>query len=69
MGKVGKRIRAGRERRGITVRELAAIVGVDPSAVSHWEAGRHAPAARHLIAVAVACGVEVSDLIDRRRAA
>ena len=46
--------------------ELALIVGVDPSAVYHWLAGRHSPALRHLAAVAAACSLRVEDLLDRR---
>lgn len=62
---IGKRIRRGRERRGLTVAELARIVGVDPSAVYHWEAGRFSPASKHMLAVAAACGLEVASLLPR----
>jgi transcriptional regulator with XRE-family HTH domain len=36
----GEQIKAERERRGLTQAQLARILGVTHSAVSHWESGR-----------------------------
>lgn len=37
-----------RENAGLTQKELAAIVGVDRTAIAHWEAGRRTPDGKRL---------------------
>jgi transcriptional regulator with XRE-family HTH domain len=49
------RLRYWREKAGLDRDELAAKLGVDPSAVRHWERGASKP--RDLEAFAAACGV------------
>jgi transcriptional regulator with XRE-family HTH domain len=51
-----------RRAAGLSQSQLAGIVGVDETAVSHWETGRSAPSGTRLEAVADALGVTVSDL-------
>jgi len=41
METMGDRIRAIRQARGMTLDEVAAIVGVGSAAISQWERGRH----------------------------
>lgn len=43
MSSIGARIRKRRQVLGMKQHELAAAVGVDRSAVSNWERGRHLP--------------------------
>jgi transcriptional regulator with XRE-family HTH domain len=43
MASIGSRIRRQRQILGMKQHELAAAVGVDRSAVSNWERGRHPP--------------------------
>ena len=43
MGTIGARIKKRRQVLGMKQHELAAAVGVDRSAVSNWERGRHFP--------------------------
>lgn len=46
------RIRALRESKGWTQRELAVLLGLDKSAVAHWETGRKTPTTGNLLAMA-----------------
>jgi transcriptional regulator with XRE-family HTH domain len=41
-GAFGTRLRLARTRHGLTIRQLAAYLDVDPSTVEHWEANLHA---------------------------
>lgn len=55
----GERIRQARELRRLTQIELAAAIGVNQSAIAHFEANRSAPSAEHLKAIAAATGFPV----------
>ena len=57
---LGQRIDEARERRGWSRPHLAALLGVDPSAVRSWSTGATAP--RDLQAVADVLGVTPADL-------
>lgn len=66
-----RRLRRLRMRRGLTQRELAALCGLAPQQVSHYEAGRYRPHARNLAKLAEALRVPVPTLagsLDARRA-
>lgn len=54
------RLRQARVRAQLTRSALAELMGVDPSAVSHWERGAARP--RDLERFAKVCGVEVGRL-------
>lgn len=58
---LGRRIRAWRVKARLSVKELAEAVGVDDSAVYHWESGRAAPRSENLGLVATACGIGLSE--------
>lgn len=58
------RIRALRERRGVTQIELARLVGTTKSAVSLWESGETMPSADKLPTIAAVLEVEVGELYD-----
>jgi transcriptional regulator with XRE-family HTH domain len=60
--KVGSRLRAERERRGISLRELARRVGVSPSLVSQIELDRVNPSVSTLYALVTELGMTMSDV-------
>ena len=67
--KVGSRLRAQRERVGISLRELARRVGVSPSLVSQIELDRVNPLGQHLYSLVTELGMTMSDVFgDSRRA-
>ena len=60
--KVGARLRAERERLGISLRELARRVGVSPSLVSQIELDRVNPSVSTLYALVTELGMTMSDV-------
>jgi transcriptional regulator with XRE-family HTH domain len=65
--KVGSRLRAERERLGISLRELARRVGVSPSLVSQIELDRVNPSVSTLYALVTELGMTMSDVfVDSR---
>ena len=60
---VGGRIRAARERLGMTQAGLASRVGVSRSAVAQWETGRSGQVGSNLTQIAVVLGVGVEHLL------
>ncbi|MCL4414394.1 MAG: helix-turn-helix transcriptional regulator [Actinobacteria bacterium] len=52
-------IRDARVRAGISKSELAERLGVVPSAISDWEAGKKDPSVSNLYRVIAACGLEL----------
>jgi DNA-binding XRE family transcriptional regulator/mannose-6-phosphate isomerase-like protein (cupin superfamily) len=69
---VPRRLRAERERRGISLRELARRLGISPSAISQIETGRARPSVATLWAIVTELGMSLDDLFahdgDRRQA-
>lgn len=61
---LGGRIRAARERRGLTQRELAEAVGVGARAVRLWEAGRKQPYLARLRTLARVLVVDLGWLLE-----
>jgi transcriptional regulator with XRE-family HTH domain len=59
---VPRRLRAERERRGISLRELARRLGVSPSAISQIETGRARPSVATLWAIVTELGMSLDDL-------
>lgn len=43
---LGARIHYARTAAGLSIKQLATLLGADPSTVSGWEAGSHEPSAR-----------------------
>jgi transcriptional regulator with XRE-family HTH domain len=60
--KVGSRLREERERRGISLRELARRVGVSPSLVSQIELDRVNPSVSTLYALVTELGMTMGDV-------
>ncbi len=67
---MGERLRAARQARGLTLRELAQRLGVSPSMVSQIETGRASPSVSTLYAIANELDVSLDELLfnDRRGA-
>jgi transcriptional regulator with XRE-family HTH domain len=65
--KVGSRLRAERERLGISLRELARRVGVSPSLVSQIELDRVNPSVSTLYALVTELGMTMSDVFGDLR--
>jgi Zn-dependent peptidase ImmA (M78 family)/transcriptional regulator with XRE-family HTH domain len=61
---LGARIRAARERTGMQSQELAARIGIDPSAMSNIESGKRAVKTRELVLIAEALSVSPLALLD-----
>lgn len=62
---VAERLKAGRLRRGLSVRALAREVGVSPSLVSQIENGKANPSVGTLYAIVSALDVSLDELFDR----
>ncbi len=60
--KVGSRLREGREKRGISLRELARRVGVSPSLVSQIELDRVNPSVSTLYSLVTELGMTMGDV-------
>ena len=60
--KVGTRLREGREKRGISLRELARRVGVSPSLVSQIELDRVNPSVSTLYSLVTELGMTMGDV-------
>lgn len=60
---MGEKIREYRERAGLSQRELAQALGLDPSAVSSWEIGRSEPTVHNLRRMADILGCRPADLL------
>lgn len=61
---VGRRIRALRRARGVTLAELARRIGTQHQNVLRLEGGAHEPLLGTLVKVARALGVRVADLVN-----
>ena len=60
---VGRQIRALREKRGWTQRELAGRVGVGKGVVSRWESGQQLPPLQRLVSLARVFDVSFETLL------
>lgn len=65
--RIGARLRSERERRGISLRELARRVGVSPSLVSQIELDRVNPSVGTLYALVTELGMTMSDVFGDSR--
>lgn len=60
---VGERLRAERQARGLSLRDLADRLGVSPSLISQIETGRARPSVRTLYAIATELDISIDDLL------
>jgi transcriptional regulator with XRE-family HTH domain len=65
---VPRRLRAERERRGISLRELARRLDISPSAISQIETGRARPSVATLWAIVTELGMSLDDLFAQEAA-
>jgi mannose-6-phosphate isomerase-like protein (cupin superfamily)/DNA-binding XRE family transcriptional regulator len=65
---VPRRLRAERERRGISLRELARRLQISPSAISQIETGRARPSVATLWAIVTELGMSLDDLFAHETA-
>lgn len=63
MNTLSETIRARRKELGLTLDDVAGIVGVTPGALSHVESGRRLPDARNAIAIAQALQLDPDQLL------
>lgn len=61
---LGVRIRQARSKVGMSIRDLAARLGVSHAAVGHWETGTHRPSITTLLSVAEITGADIGWLIS-----
>ena len=61
---IGPRIRTERERRNVTIRALARVIGVSPSLISQIETGKSQPSVSSLYSITSALGLSLEDLFD-----
>lgn len=62
-GNLGRRLRAARERNGLTQADVAAALGKTATAVSYWESGQRSPSIDDLAQLARLLGVPVTALL------
>jgi transcriptional regulator with XRE-family HTH domain len=66
---VGQRLRSERERRGVSLRELARRLEISPSALSQIETGRSRPSVGTLYAIVSELDMSLDELFGSRRTA
>ena len=59
------RLRALREKSGLTQADLAGVCGLTGQWISHFESGRRMPTVKHLVSLAEAFGVSTDWLLGR----
>lgn len=57
---IGQNIKAAREARSMTQRDLAGLLDTDTMLVSKWERGKHSPSDTNLQALSQALGCDVA---------
>lgn len=64
MSETGKRIACAREKAGISVRDLQAVLGFDaPSAIYKWQRGECLPTIDHLVILSALLHVSIDELV------
>lgn len=59
--RVGKALKRARERKGLTQKELAEILYVDPSLVCRWEKGQKGISLHHAPLILDVLGVNIAE--------
>ena len=63
---IGTLIKAARQARKLTQKQVGEALGIDGRHVQAWEAGRRNPGPKHLAKLAEVLGLDVRDLLPRR---
>src|SRR3954468_7904159 len=66
--RIGERLRAERQRKGLTVREIARRVGVSPSLISQIERDKVNPSVSTLWGLVTVLGLQMGDLFSNAEA-
>jgi transcriptional regulator with XRE-family HTH domain len=61
---IGRRLRARREERQVSLRELARRLGISPSAISQFETGKSRPSVSTLYAIVSELGISLDELFS-----
>src|SRR3954463_6581416 len=61
---IGSRLRAERDRQGLSLRKLAGKLEISPSALSQIETGKSRPSVKTLYAVVSELGISLDELFD-----
>ncbi len=60
----GRRIRVFRERKGLSVMDVAKYMGFEnPQAVYHWQSGKALPSLDNMYALSILLGVTINEII------
>ena len=60
---LGEKLKSLREKNGLSVRQLASLVGKDPAQITRWETGKNIPTIYSLRALAFALETDINDLL------
>jgi transcriptional regulator with XRE-family HTH domain len=63
-GPIHGRLAGLRERHALTQEQVASVVGVDKTAVSHWETGLGRPDVQHIPALAALFKTTIGELVE-----
>lgn len=61
---IGNNIRNIRKEKGITLQQIADVMGCSPQLISQYENGKRIPKIENIRKIAAALGVYISDLVD-----
>jgi len=64
-GRFAERLRALRDKQGLTTRELAELSGIPHSTIKSWDGGMKAPHIDKFPVIAEALGISVEDLLPK----
>lgn len=62
---LGELLREAREKKGLSVRELAKMVGISHPTIYNYEQDNHTPRITHLKRLAQALDIKLEELIER----
>mgnify|MGYP000978415156 FL=1 len=63
---IGTLIKAARQARKLTQKQVGEALGINDRHVQAWEAGRRNPGPKHLAKLSEVLGLDVRDLLPRR---
>ena len=64
---IGTLIKAARQARKLTQKQVGEALGINDRHVQAWEAGRRNPGPRHLAKLAEVLGLQIIDLLPTRK--
>ena len=64
---IGTLIKAARQARKLTQKQVGEALGINDRHVQAWEAGRRNPGPRHLAKLSEVLGLDVRDLLPTRK--